>query len=625
MNNSEPPNTDILCCCLCMDADDIQNKIWNTSIDKVDPVLGKLIMSAQQALLKYDYVIITAVFAELMLILISILTGQILQLSFPVISILTWLLLTCKCPFTRQIHNWLKKISKKLTWLTQGAKWIFLLFFVPFCTSLNTAPAILVMVDWLNHSVCVFNVTYLLNIEMVDNITNRIPAIALRDVNSLNDVQVIDNMSQSEIFTKLVILLFAISSCLSFNMFILALCCTYKCKWLRKCTRSRDVQVNQLNVKPLDAFYVTRDELLTRQNECEQQQQLPLEEQLKKQLKVKLEGLQGSLTQNQRLIEQQIQQQLKKPNIMQQQLQQLQKALKKLDQQAENLDQLTQLLQQVLELLEQTTSTTLHLPESLYFILLWLLNIGLWSLGVGLFVTWHYYKHDYYMSTSNLSYDWEVAGFSMYMYSLFCTIASCFIFSKLAYSVAERCLKLGNSMIVALNNNNNVDFPSLMEADDNFTQQAQATLNWFEYWFTVHWVFYTVTSYLSITLFLNMLLRYIQAGLNTPPDSAVGFSHEELWITGIFTLSHCLLFLYPCFKAATVTLSRETMIKKVSKNLQNVERGTIEQIFIQYLKNKKYGFRISFFCARLRFSFNVAYISIFIGLLGVLTKITGVL
>ena len=52
MNNSEPPTTDILCCCLCMDADDIQNKKWNTVIDWVDPRLGKLIMSAQQALLK---------------------------------------------------------------------------------------------------------------------------------------------------------------------------------------------------------------------------------------------------------------------------------------------------------------------------------------------------------------------------------------------------------------------------------------------------------------------------------------------------------------------------------------------------------------------------------------------
>ena len=488
---------------------------------------------------------------------------------------------------------------------------IFVLIFI----LLNTAPAILVMVDWLGSYVCVFNVTYLLNIEMVDNKTNRIPAIALRDVNSLNDVQVIDNMSQSEIFTKLVILLFAISSCLSFNMFILALCCTYKCKWLRKCTQPREMKASQLNAEPLEAFYVTKDELCTRPNEL----QLKEFEEQKEQLKKELDGLQ----ENQHQLKQHIKKQLQKPHKIQQPLkEQLQELLGELKQLPENLDQLLQRILELLEQFEQTTSTTLHLPESLYFILLWILNISLWSTGVGLFVTWHYQKN--YYDHSNLSYDVEVAGFSIYMYSLFCTIASCFIFSKLAYSVSERCLKLGKSMNAALTSDN-VEFASLMEADDNFTQQAQATLNWFEYWFTVHWVFYTVTSFLSITLFLNMLMRYIQADLNTPPDSAIGFSDKELWVTGIFTLSHCLLFLYPCFKAATVTLSRETMIKKVSKHLQNPDRGTIEQIFIQYLKNKKYGFRISFFCARLRFSFNVAYISIFIGLLGVLTKITGVL
>ena len=491
---------------------------------------------------------------------------------------------------------------------------IFVLIFI----LLNTAPAILVMVDWLGSYVCVFNVTYLLNIEMVDNKTNRIPAIALRDVNSLNDVQVIDNMTWSEIFTKLVILLFAVSSCLSFNMFILALCCTYKCKWLRKCTRPRNVKVSQSNAEPLEAFYMTKDELLTRLNECQK-------EQIKEQLKEKLKELQQSCPQDLHVqqLKQQIKQQLQKLLKMQQLLEDqphVQQVLEELERPQENRDKLLLSLKKVLEIIiyDQTTSTTLHLPESLYFILLWLLNIGLWGTGVGLFVTWHYNRHPYYTSTSNLSYEVEATGFGAYMYSLFCTIASCFIFSKLAYSVSERCLKLGNCIEVELTNDDKVDYASLMEADDNFTQQAQVTL--------VHWVFYTVTSYLSITLFLNMLMRYIQADLNTPPDSAIGFSDKELWVTGIFTLSHCLLFLYPCFKAATVTLSRETMIKKVGKHLQKVDNsGKIEQIFIQYLKNKKYGFRISFFCARLRFSFNVAYISIFIGLLGVLTKITGVL
>ena len=270
---------------------------------------------------------------------------------------------------------------------------------------------------------------------------------------------------------------------------------------------------------------------------------------------------------------------------------------------------------------KETISTTLHLPESVYFFVLLVVNVGLWLTCVVLFAVWHYDKEKYYKNDLQIAAD--AAGFSLYMYSLFCTIVSCFIFSKLANSVSKRCLDLENvyskdSVIKRYN--------EMVKEDDKFTKQAQAMLNWFEYWFTVHWVFYTVTSFLSIALFLDMLLRYIQAGLNKPPNSAVGFSDKELLLTGLFTLSHCLLFLYPCFKAASVTLSRETMIKKVSKKLLDEDKtGTNEQIFIQYLKNKKYGFRISFFCARLRFSFNVAYISIFIGLLGVLTKLTGVL
>ena len=115
---------------------------------------------------------------------------------------------------------------------------------------------------------------------------------------------------------------------------------------------------------------------------------------------------------------------------------------------------------------------------------------------------------------------------------------------------------------------------------------------------------------------------YIQSGYHKVPQSAVGFSKNELLVVGLFTISHCFLFLYPCFKAAAVTVSRNKLIKKINET----DRFALErkQLLIQYLKNKNFGFRISFFCARLQLSFNVAYISIFIGLLGVLLKVTGV-
>ena len=273
-------------------------------------------------------------------------------------------------------------------------------------------------------------------------------------------------------------------------------------------------------------------------------------------------------------------------------------------------------------------STKLYLPESLYFFCLFVLNLLLWIACFVLFSVYHFGK-PFYTNEDNKDFKYtlpgiEAFGFAMYMYSLLCTIVSCFVFSKIAYSVTHRCLDLYEDFEKPQEKNKNEVFDWLVKQDDKFTKMAQQTLHCFEFWFTVHWVFYTVTSFLSIALVFDILIKYIQAELNNPSDSAIGFSDIELWLVGLFTLQHCFLFLYPCFKAAAVTVGREKLIKKV--NAHTVEGHPLtpneKQLYIQHLKNKKFGFRISFFCARLRFGFNVAYISIFIGLSGVLLKLT---
>ena len=270
-------------------------------------------------------------------------------------------------------------------------------------------------------------------------------------------------------------------------------------------------------------------------------------------------------------------------------------------------------------------STKLDLPESLYFNFLLLLNIVLWMACFCLFWTAHFDKPAYYDVKVK---EWlEKVGFIFYMYSLLCTIVSCFIFSKIAYSVNQRCLKLYDKFENHTKQDGDEDVDGLhrlIEQDNKFTKMAQETVYWFEFWFTIHWVFYTVTSFLSIGLVFDMLVKYTQAELKAPLDNAIGFSWKELVVVSLFTLQHCFLFLYPCFKAAAVTVSREKLIKKVNSHSDpnHPLKDERKQLYIQHLKNKKFGFRISFFCARLRFGFNVAYISIFIGLSGVLLKLT---
>ena len=89
----------------------------------------------------------------------------------------------------------------------------------------------------------------------------------------------------------------------------------------------------------------------------------------------------------------------------------------------------------------------------------------------------------------------------------------------------------------------------------------------------------------------------------------------------LFALEHCILFIYPCFRAASVTTGYTAMIKKVSNDeWQNID-PTDKEKFINYLKIQDCTFKISILCAKLSFGFYIAYFSIFVGILGVTLKL----
>ena len=61
------------------------------------------------------------------------------------------------------------------------------------------------------------------------------------------------------------------------------------------------------------------------------------------------------------------------------------------------------------------------------------------------------------------------------------------------------------------------------------------------------------------------------------------------------------------------------------KNVSNVEWRNIsvedKERFINYIKIQDCTFKVSILCAKLSFGFNVAYFSIFVGILGVTLKL----
>ena len=438
--------------------------------------------------------------SEVVLLIVCLFTGQLILVSY-----------------TQRLKRFTGHRAYKAVYIT-----LTLLVF-----AIHLAPIILIILEWAICPLEVFGFCYLFNVEKTPNNTNRISTVILREVGTaapesdplnraqfLSDSQVTSSLSHFERYARSVILIFAISSLLSYALIQFALIKTY--------------------------MYIYRQ--------------------------------------------------------------------KDHGQDSEQQDQPTILEPFCTESIERTNpSTRLPFPETLYFNILLLINLALWIACVVIFIV-EQCNYVYY-NTSSSSITAEAIGFTLYMYSLLCSIASCFLFSKLAYGVTDRCLKLADTLCDA--------DVCVAKVDKHFIDTAKATLNGFEVWFTVYWVCYTISFFFFIALVLDAVSKVIHASPPNPPDSADGFSAIEIVILAMFTISLGTLFLYPCFKAAAITVSREKAIKKVNEKMTRSDK----QNYIQYLKNKKFGFHIRLFYAEVCFSYNIAYVAIFISLLGVLPNL----
>ena len=213
-------------------------------------------------------------------------------------------------------------------------------------------------------------------------------------------------------------------------------------------------------------------------------------------------------------------------------------------------------------------------------------------------------------------------GFVTLFSSQYGTIISCFIFSKVAYAVTIEC---NGKMEVFQGILNNAITPQQEEnALNQFQNEDRAFYklsNWstspYRFWFTIHWFFYAVTAFLSIGFVVDIILHKLSGTFTC--DSACRWGIAFIFA---FTLEHTVLFLYPCFRAASILAARNSLIKRVCTDDIPHMPTKLKAVFVQYMKERKCGFELSIFCARIEFGFNIAYISIFLGLIGIIIKLS---
>ena len=290
-------------------------------------------------------------------------------------------------------------------------------------------------------------------------------------------------------------------------------------------------------------------------------------------------------------------------------------------------------------------STALELKQAIYFYLIYSLNLVLFAGTLGLFI---YIMIKKVTTTDEKRRAINESGLMCQFLSQLCAIQSCFIFSKVAYAMSNNTKDMiekfkmvdFSEQDIRRNGNDNqvidqglrdmvngnqgeVDhlrLKRLKELDKEFIDQADASIKPYRHWFAVHWALYTITAFMSTALFAEKVARDIYI----PSD-------KETWIKNpkelestiyifLFTLEHIFLFLYPCFRAAQITRARVNLIKKFSQYSWKHLSLPSQTYFINYLKAQNFGFRMSIACIDVTFGFNLAFVSIFVGVFGVILK-----
>ena len=254
----------------------------------------------------------------------------------------------------------------------------------------------------------------------------------------------------------------------------------------------------------------------------------------------------------------------------------------------------------------------------------------------------------------------DETGLILQFISQLCAIQSCFIFSKVAYQ-ASKCFRdlheefkeVDNTPFNELEEKLNA-LPSIDESNDQIIRDLFTSINTpganmeeekenraylymlqnidqycikrvknsiqpYALWFTVHWLLYTLTTFLSIAFLTETLFLYLY-DTNEWYDSQK--NDISLAYITLFTAEHTFLFLYPCFRAANVGSAREKLISRVAKTQWKHIRLPVQTQFMAYLDKQNFGFQLSLFCANINFGFNFAFVSVFIGLFGVMLKMS---
>ncbi|XP_019859876.1 PREDICTED: uncharacterized protein LOC109588134 [Amphimedon queenslandica] len=310
----------------------------------------------------------------------------------------------------------------------------------------------------------------------------------------------------------------------------------------------------------------------------------------------------------------------------------------------------------------ERTNTPLQGERLCHYVTWFIIGIILYIITVGVF--FHLYYEQNKHRSINKEFKLEISALVLYAYSLFQVLVSCFIFSKLMYGIQRRCEELElfvyhineeyrdenhyiethtedteeqednthtcstQTEIKMQNMGDDLDKiakdkENLKECDRHFIDTAVSTLSWLQLWFLLHWILHIISTFMIMSLLIDAIALHVKSRISHI-EHGVGFHPGEIGFLFMFSVLHCFFLFYPCLRAASVTRTRQRVIRKISEKASNEYKyipNKVMQEFIESMKRRKFSFRLRILCARIPFNLNIAYVSIAFGFVGVIVSL----
>ena len=135
-------------------------------------------------------------------------------------------------------------------------------------------------------------------------------------------------------------------------------------------------------------------------------------------------------------------------------------------------------------------------------------------------------------------------------------------------------------------------------------------------------VLHIVSTFMIISLLIDAIALYVKSKISHI-EHGVGFHPGEIGFLFIYSVLECFFLLHPCLRAASVTRTRQRLIRNISDKASKEYKaiGDILPEFIESMKRRKFSFRLRILCARIPFNLNIAYLSIAFGFVSVIVTL----